>query len=432
MEDFDFNFDLNFEMVGLLALAGVCALLLVFLVWCLVKKSAGTAKLILLETQLDEVKRERDEARAKMEELNRELSATTEKLNAEKKNLENFERKQKELFETMKLEFSAISNKMFEQHSEKFKTASKSEIDALIKPFAENVGALKKQIEESFKSENTTTATLCGEIRTLLKHSETISTEARNLTNALRGNAKVQGDWGEMLLETALQSAGLIAGTHYLTQNKIEVEGQTRGRTDFEILLPNERRIIVDSKVSLNAYVDYCNADNEKSRGNAQKAHLASVKKHIDELAGKYKKDDSLEFVLMFVPNEAAYLLACETDQSLWDYAFKKQIVLVSGTHLLAVVKLIEQLWSQDSRIKNIQKITEIGEKLLKKFSDAMSDFGKIEDRLEKTQSAVNDFKTKMSGKGGALKLANDMKELGVKAPGNLPKFEDVPAEIEV
>ncbi|MCR5184049.1 MAG: DNA recombination protein RmuC [Opitutales bacterium] len=385
------------------------------------KELAGTR--VKLEG-LGDLQKEVDRLREENKSLHQQLAGTRAKLDSQ----EDLEKKQKELSEKMKLEFCKLSSDILKNYSVDFKTTSKSEIDALIKPFSENVSALKKQIVESFKTESDTTNTLKGEIMSLHKQSKAISEQANNLAQALRGNAKIQGNWGETLLKDILERVGLKESVHYLTQNKVEVEGQTRGFTDIEIFLPDNRRLIVDSKVSLTAYAKYCESENEAEKEILKKEHIKSVKAHIDELSGKYKND--LGFVLMFVPVEGAYLLACDSD--CWDYALKKNVVLVTGTHLLAVVKLIEQMWRQDENSKKVKEIADLGEKMLVKVCNALEDCESLEKSLGKARESIKNFKTRLNGKGGLVSLAGKMKNCGVKAPNKLETFIDEDEIVDV
>ena len=272
-----------------------------------------------------------------------------------------------------------------------------------------------------------------------------MSEEADNLTRALKGNSKVQGDWGEMLLETILDSSHLTKGIHYETQHNLKDEQGNNLRPDVILKLPEGKRIVIDSKVSLTAYVAYTESATPEEASRAVKDHLRSVRAHVDELSGKcYQalldrtRSESPDFVIMFVPSEPAFLLAMQQDASLWSYAYNKKVIVSSPTNLFALLKIVDDLWKRDMQSRNARKIADEGSKLYDKFmgfAETLLDLGKsISASSEKYEKAIKQLKT---GQGNLIRRTERLRELGVKATKSLPNQlsdydeEDERTEIE-
>ncbi len=261
---------------------------------------------------------------------------------------------------------------------------------------------------------------------------QNISREARELSEALRGNSKVQGDWGEMVLESILEKSGLQKDEEYFIQattdqsgNVIRNEEGKNLRPDVVVKYPDGRYVIIDSKVSLKAFVDYVNADDEETKKQCAMRHVRSVRNHIDELARKsyqdYIGESKLDFVMMFIPNEPAYIAAMRIEPTIWQEAYDNKVLIVSPTHLVSGLRLIAQLWSRDKYTKNAIKIAEEAGKMYDKFADFTSDMEKIEKAICSTQKAYNDAMNKLTvGKGNLVSRAQKMHALGVKASKQL------------
>ena len=271
------------------------------------------------------------------------------------------------------------------------------------------------------------------QIERLVKLNETIGEEARNLTSALKGNSKVQGDWGEMILETLLENAGLERGINFETQltrdsggNVLKNDEGKLLRPDVLIKLPDNHSIIVDSKVSLTAFIDYCNAEDENVRIVAGKKHLQSVYAHIDELYAKMYQNNlkgAADYVMMFIPNESAYIAAVQLDINLWKYAYERGVIIVSPTHLFSVMSIVSQLWRQDKQNRNAMMIAERGGKLYDKLVLFMDSFEKVGKSIDDAMTSYNkSFNQLRTGKGNVLRQAEDMKALGAKASKSLPE----------
>ena len=259
-----------------------------------------------------------------------------------------------------------------------------------------------------------------------------MSQEANNLTAALKGNSKVQGDWGEMILETILDNSELVKGVHYQTQENIkDQETGANLRPDVILNLPEGKQIVIDSKVSLTAYVNYCESEDPNVRQQALREHLRSVRNHINELACKsyqsqlngQTRNVSPDFVIMFIPNEPAFLLAMQEDSSLWGEAYKRKVVISSPTNLFALLKIVDDLWKRDGQSKSAAAIAAEGGKLYDKFvgfSETMLDLGRsIQTASDKYATAFNQLKT---GRGNLISRAEKLRKLHVQNSKKLPQ----------
>ena len=344
-----------------------------------------------------------------------------------------YEQQNEALRQEMMLQFNVLASDVLKRNSESLKEANSEQIDALLRPLKENIESFKKTISEGYVKETSSRKLLEVQIERLVKLNETIGEEARNLTSALKGNSKVQGDWGEMILETLLENAGLERGINFETQltrdsggNVLKNEEGKVLRPDVLIKLPDNHSIIVDSKVSLTAFVDYCNAEDENVRIVAGKKHLQSVYAHIDELYAKMYQNNlkgAADYVMMFIPNESAYIAAVQLDINLWKYAYERGVIIVSPTHLFSVMSIVSQLWRQDKQNRNAMLIAERGGKLYDKLVLFMDSFEKVGKSIDDAMTSYNkSFNQLRTGKGNVLRQAEDMKALGAKASKSLPE----------
>ncbi|MDO4970996.1 MAG: DNA recombination protein RmuC [Bacteroidales bacterium] len=339
---------------------------------------------------------------------------------------------QQRLKEDSRLVFKDVAQQLLAEQSRSMREANDARMGEIVKPFKENLESLKRSIDGYKMEQVSYAAALKQQIKDLSDMNRNIGQEAKELTLALRGDSKVQGDWGELMLKQILDMSGLQEGVNYETQMTREADGTVlkseegnRLRPDVVFFMPDNKRLVIDSKVSLTAYVDYVNADDDTVRNEALKRHIASVKKHVDELAAKKYQQikDSADFVMMFVPNEPAYMLAMSNDALLWEYAYKRQVVMVSPTHLISVVKLISQLWARDRQSKNAIAIADEAGKMYDKLVGFMADMESVGKAIENAQKAHGDALKKLSeGKGNLVGRAQKVKELGAKATKLLPE----------
>lgn len=326
------------------------------------------------------------------------------------------------------LQFEHIAQKLLEEKSERFTATNKQNIDAILQPLNENIERFKKQVEETYDKESKIRFSLDERIKELMLQTNKISTEANNLANALKTNHKKQGDWGELILENILQKSGLVKDREYRIQNNFVTNEGKNVRPDIVIDLPQNRSIVIDSKVSLNAYNAYCNAENSEEQIVYLNNHLKALRSHIDELSSKNYNDliDGLDFTMLFIPIEPAYLLALQTDNNLWNDAYKKRILLISPTNLIACLKLISDLWNKDKQDKSAQKIVKQAEKIYEKtvlFTKSFEQVGKqIQQAQDSYLKAQNQLK---DGRGNILSQTNHLLKYGISPKNVLNDFNE-------
>lgn len=338
-----------------------------------------------------------------------------------------------ELHRKTSADFELIAAKTIRQQTEQIKKLNDESIDNILDPLRRKIDDFNRTVTECYVNENASRKSLSDQLERLMKLNMTIGEEARQLTSALKGDSKVQGDWGEMILETILENAGLSKGVNFLVQPTTDLSGNKlvgndgKGlRPDIVLLLPDNHRMIIDSKVSLTAYVRLCEADNKQEADLQSARHLESVKRHIDELAAKQYPvffPNSFEHTMMFIPNEGAYLAAVKADSQLWKYAFDKKIVMVSPTHIFSVMQIVAQLWRQDAQNKNAAEIAKLGGLLYDKFTSFLKEFQSIEKNLDlasRSYSRAYDNLTK--GSTSIVSRAERLRNLGAKASKRIPE----------
>jgi len=329
-----------------------------------------------------------------------------------------------ELQKTAHLQFEKIAQQIFEDKSGKFTASNKENIEALLKPLGVNIDQFKKKVEETYDKESRQRFSLEEKVKELVEQTNKVSSEANNLATALKGQSKKQGNWGEVILESILQQSGLVKDREYFLQQTIKDENGRSLRPDVLVKLPDERIIIIDSKVSLVAYDRFSAADYPEQQAIHATEHLKSLYTHIDELSEKKydNLDASLDFTMMFVPIEPAYLVAIQADQELWAYAYGKRILLVSPTNLIACLKLMADLWKREMQSKNAMEIVKRGELLYEKFVTFVSTLEDLGRHLNKTQqsytAAIGQLNT---GSGHLIGQAMKLKNLGLKSNKKIP-----------
>jgi len=363
--------------------------------------------------------------------LNKALSAQEQIIENQKEKLKNQDENLLKTQEQLRLEFANTANLLLEEKSKKFTLQNQENLDIILKPLQEKLQAFEKKVENYYGDENKERATLKEQIRSLTQLNQQMNEETRNLTNALKGEAKTQGNWGELILERILEKSGLRKDFEYFTQSHyISEEGQ-RQFPDLIVHLPNERHIVIDSKMSLTAYERFNSANNSEDAEKAIKEHLTSVKKHVKELSvKKYQqiyKLNSLDFVLMFIPLESAFALAMQNDHNLFYQAFEQNVIVVSPMTLLATTRTIANVWQQENQSKYALEIAQQGGRMYDKFVNFVADLEGIGTRIKSLDDNYNEAMKKLQyGKGNLISRATKLKDLGAKATKQLPKkFEE-------
>ncbi|MBS1255420.1 MAG: hypothetical protein MAG581_01221 [Deltaproteobacteria bacterium] len=357
------------------------------------------------------------------------LNATLEERLDSKEN--ESKEKLKFLEEAKKLmgtEFENLSARIFDTKSKQFTEVNKNSIQNLLTPIQTRMKEFQEKVEKFHQEDQTGRATIKAEFEHFKQVSTNLSQDAQNLTTALKGDTKQQGDWGEMILEKCLQNAGLIEGEHFQKQTQIKSEEGTELRPDFIINLPNDRILIADSKVSLNAYNSYISAEDDEKRNAAAKKHLRSVRNHIQGLSSKsyhegFKEYGSPDYVLMFMQIEPAYSLAQSLDPNLTTDAFNKNIIIVTPASLMMALRIVNQLWRQEKQVQNVKEIFERGGKLYEKISGFIEEFKKIGEKLNSAQDSYKNASMKLvDGKGSMVRQAQMLQDLGVKTDKTIPR----------
>ena len=356
------------------------------------------------------------ERRAREAEQMARLKAETE-LAAEQRLMAEKVRSQEEVEQTMREQFKALAGDVLGEQSRRFKEENRESMDLILKPFKDNIVEFRTRVESIFTHQNEQSGVLKNELQRLMELNAQITTETTNLTNALRGNSKVQGDWGEVILETILDSSNLIRGVHYQTQQNVKDEAGNNLRPDVVLYLPNNKQIIIDSKVSLTAYVNYVSAETEAERRVAMAAHLASVRQHVKELSAKKYQQlmQSPDFVVMFVPNEPAFLDALKEDHTIWSDAYDKKVVVSSPTNLFALLKLVDDLWRRDDQNKNQENIIKFGVTLYEQlvaFTTALEGVGASLDQARTKYDEA--FKRLSTGNNNIIRVGEKLRKLGL------------------
>jgi len=329
--------------------------------------------------------------------------------------------------EQLKMEFQNMANRIFEDKSQKFTDQNRDNIEGVLKPIRDQLLDFKKKVEDVYDKESKDRVSLLNEIIHLKTLNERISEDAVNLTNALKGQSKTRGSWGEMILERVLEESGLQKGREYEVQTMYASEEGQRRHPDVIVHLPEGKDIVVDSKVSLTAYEKYCTADAEEKRDKHLKEHIISIRTHIKTLSEKRYEElegiTTLDFVLMFLPIEGAFWTAIESEQGLFNEAFDKNIMLVSPSTLLATLRIINNIWRYDDQNKNALIIAKKAGDLHDKFVGFVEALDDVGQKIDKARESYRMARNRLTeGRGNLVRRSVELRQLGVKAQKELPE----------
>lgn len=392
--------------------------------------STENTKLATRLENAEQVFKQQKEKEEKLTTQNNELIGLTAQLENQNRNLEERLTEQKaeleKLQERFTLEFQNIANKLLKENSKDFAEANQKRLDEILTPLKENIKAFEKKVEDKYDNELKERTSLIEQIKSLSDLNQQMRTDAQNLTKALKGDTKTQGNWGEFILEKILESSGLKKGEQYETQESYINEDGKTVRPDVVIKLPEDKHIVIDSKVSIVAYSNFLEAQTEEEQMICVKAHITSVKNHINGLSEKNyshaKGINSPDFVLMFLPSEPSFSFTLQSDQSIYNYAWDRKIVLVSPTTLLATLRTISSVWKQENQTKNAIEIAKQSGALYDKFVGFLEDLNKIDKGLKNSQSAYDEAVKKLQfGSGNLVGRVEKLKVLGAKTTKNLP-----------
>ncbi|NIF05413.1 DNA recombination protein RmuC [Chryseobacterium sp. Tr-659] len=362
---------------------------------------------------------------------NSELSAKNESL---QKSLDTQKEEIVKIQEESKLQFENLANKILEEKTEKFTTLNQNNLKNILEPFQEKITDLKNKVNEAYEKENKERFSLAEKVKELAELNQQISDDAKKLTRALKGESKTQGNWGEMILESILEKSGLVKGREYFLEHELRDEDNNalfsefsgkKMRPDAVVKYPDERNVIIDSKVSLTAFTELVDEADADVYAIKLSQHLGSIKNHITQLSQKAYDDygKSLDFVMMFIPSEPAYIAAMQADQNLWNYAYERRILLLNPSNLITSLKLIADLWKREYQNRNSMEIAERGAKLYDKFVGFVENLEKVGRNLDQAKNVYNDaYKQLHTGNDNLVIQTQKLKSLGIKNKKELPQ----------
>ncbi len=381
---------------------------------------------VILERERSTLENNLNSERQKVLELNSKLSALQSDYNNLQQKLTEQKAEVEELQQKFTKEFENLANKIFKEKTDEFSKQSKTNLSEILNPLKEKINEFQSKVEETNKESIDRFASLRQQLTSLKDMNQQITQEAKNLTEALKGQSKTQGNWGEFILESILEKSGLVKGREYVVQESLTSESGKRFQPDVIIKLPENKSIVVDSKVSLIGYEKYISEEDEHQKQLGLREHINSIRSHIKNLSGKNYQNlyqlESLDFVLMFMPIEPAFALAVQNDQAIFNDAFEMNIVIVSPSTLLATLRTISSIWRQENQNKNALEIARQSGDMLDKFTAFVEDLltvGKglisVKDNYDKAMNKLTD------GRGNLISRAEKIKELGAKTSKSLP-----------
>ncbi|HLV62712.1 DNA recombination protein RmuC [Galbibacter sp.] len=377
--------------------------------------------------QIQEYKQEISQERQTKEELRKLKDDFAIRLTRKEVDFDNLLQRNKEqkeevekLQEKFSKDFQLLANKILEEKSKKFTDQNETNIKNILHPLQEKIKSFEKRVEDSNKESITRHSAMVEQLKNLQELNVQITKEASNLTKALKGDTKMQGNWGEMVLERVLEKSGLKKGSEYSVQNSFSTADGKRVLPDVIIHLPGDKKMIVDSKVSLIAFERFVNEEDEVQKSIWAKEHVNSIKKHVDQLSAKNYHSlyemESPDFVLLFIPLEPAFAVALQQEPQLYNVAFEKNIVIVTPSTLLATLRTIDSIWQNDRQHKNAVDIAKQAGRLYDQFRNLLEDLEKIGKQLNTVQSTYSSSITKLTGKGNLITRVERLKTLGAKA----------------
>ena len=419
------------SVMGILLIICICLSIM------LAVKNSGKK---ILNNELSRQINDLSEQNSRLEEINSALSIDNTRLKTEYENQKRFTEEKIKFIEQSKndmaVKFRDISSEILRIQSTQMNEAQKNNLSALLNPFREQLQSFKEEVSKANTENIKNKSSFDEQFKNLLQLNQALSSDAQNLTNALRGSKKMQGDWGEVELNRILEISGLQRNIDFFTQENFKNEDNQNFRPDVVVKLPNNRSVIVDSKVSMNDYINYVNAEDESMKAQYLQKHIQCIKNHIEELSAKeYQKllkEESLDYVVIFIPIESAFATAIKEDSSLYDYAYKKNIALTTPSSLLPILRTVENLWQIENRNKHVQEIAEIGGSLYDKLANFVDDMQKIDQALNGARKNYELAISKLAnGKGNALSLATRLKNYGAKANKHINiEFDDSENEL--
>lgn len=393
--------------------------------------AAQIEQMTTLKVERDGLVMSRDELMAEQRRLSTQIAELNTTLEAERTQTQEKLQLLKQAEAQLSDHFKALASEILEDKSKRFSEQNQTNLNQILEPLKIKIAEFQGKVEEVYVQEGKDRSALAEQVKQLMTLNSQLSKEAHDLTSALKGQAKAQGNWGELVLERVLEASGLRRGREYDVQESHARSDGSRAQPDVVVHLPEDRHLIVDAKVSLTAYEQHVNAESDHQREAALKRHLDSVRAHVRELSDKNYQLlyglKSLDFVLMFVPVEPAFMLAIAHDSELWHEAWKKNVLLVSPSTLLFVVRTVAHLWRQEQQSRNAQEIANRGAELYDKLAGFVADMEQLGRQLEQARrsydGAMNKFST---GRGNVIRQAELLKELGVKPTKQLsPKLTE-------
>ena len=388
-------------------------------------------------TELQELNEKQNSEIKDLQKDKNQLIGLKSQLAAQNESLQQLLDSQKEeivkIQEEAKLQFENLANKILEEKTTKFTEQNQKNLKTILEPFQEKISELKNRVNEAYEKENKERFSLAEKVKELAELNQQISEDAKKLTRALKGEAKTQGNWGEMILESILEKSGLVKGREYFLEHQLTDENNKalysefsgkKMRPDAVVKYPDERNVIIDSKVSLTAFTELVDETDAEVYAIKLNQHLSSIKNHINQLSQKAYDDygKSLDFVMMFIPSEPAYIAAMQADQNLWNFAYERRILLLNPSNLITSLKLIADLWKREYQSRNAMEIAERGAKLYDKFVGFVENLEKIGKNIDNAKNSYTDaYKQLSTGNDNLIIQTQKLRTLGIKNKKQLP-----------